>query len=403
MGKYTVLENPTIDRLIDDDLSQIVSAITGRTSPESIILYGSPARGEASVLFVGDQAHMLSDYEIKVVGKSPRLRGVCATLSREMTARLGISTGIGWLHPSRLQTNQSGNFRSPSAPSIFMYELKACGQTLYGQDLLCSCPQIDPKDIPLESGITLILNRMAESLDRLPCSAEAVRSTRLEQLVWMNKTILACADALLLSAGSYHYSYRARGRRFAAIARQKFAPLVAKMPAMVDLVARATEFKIRPDLDLYPEDPAGTWPEVAAMADVVFRCLMEQQHAPGFAYAEYPDLCLDLARGRQGQGPGSRQFLSLLAGRMVEGIKYLEQRHLPSSILFSPYSAWQVVYALVPVLFQSCFSEEQARLMSAIRRWLGLLMKLDPPSPDPRAEWNYMRERLTWSWRVFCY
>ena len=406
MGKYTALDNPAIDRLIDDHLAQIVSAITGQTSPQSIILYGSPARGEASAMVVGDQVQLLSDYEIKVVGESSRLRRLCASLSREMTVRLGVSTGIGWLHPRRLQTNQVGNFRlSPARPSIFMYELKAGGRTIYGEDLLGSSPSIRPKEIPLASGIALILNRMAESLEYLPCSAAAPDSTRLDRMIWCNKTILACAEALLLSAGSYHYSYQERGRRFAAMAHDRFAPLLAGVPALPDLVRRATEFKLRPNPDLYPDDLADIWVEVAAIADVVFRRMIEQQYARSFgSYTEFPALYLSLTRAWQGsQMDRWRQLVSLFGRKLVEGVKYLEQKRGLPSVFLSLHCSSHVVYALVPVLYLSCFSHERAVMLGAIRQGLGLLGPLAPPSPDPHIEWNYLRRLLDWNWRVFCY
>jgi hypothetical protein len=406
MGQYSVLDNPAIDRLIGDHLHQILSAITHQISPESVILFGSPARGEASVMVVGDQVHMLSDYEIKVVGKSSRLRGICASLSRQMTARLGVSTGIGWLHPRRLQTNQSGNFLlSPGTPSIFMYELKAAGRTLYGRDLLSSSPAINPDEIPLHSGIRLVLNRMAESLGYLPCSAATVDVTDLDKVVWINKTILACAEALLLSAKSYHYSYQERGRRFAAISPDRFAPLLAQVPTMPDLVRRATAFKLRPDLDLYPEDLTDVWEEVAALTDVVFRYLIEQQHGKSFgSYVEFPTAYLSLSQDRhRSELPLLQQFVSLLGSKLVEAAKYLEQERWPPPVFLSMLRSSQVVYALVPVLFQSCFTEDQAMMVDAVRQRLELLGPLEPPSSDLLVEWNYVRQVLGWNWRVFCY
>jgi len=38
----------------------------------------------------------------------------------------------------------------------------------------------------------------------------------MEAVRWINKLVLACAEALLLSWGEYHYTYAERGRRFAA-------------------------------------------------------------------------------------------------------------------------------------------------------------------------------------------
>ena len=406
MGNYTALDNPIVDNYIENHLNQIVSAITAQTTPQSIILYGSTARGEASVMVEGERVHMLSDYEISVVGRFPGLRRLCATLSHQMTSRLGVSTGINWMYPSRLQTNQTKNLAfGQGSASIFMYELNSAGQTLYGQDLLKSSPPIDPDEIPLGAGIQLILNRMAEALDYLPCSTTNKNHSRLDIVTWINKTVLACADALLLSAKCYHYSYQERGKRFAVIARDRFAPLIAKAPTSPELVERAVEFKLRPDPGLYPKNLSAVWSEVAVLGDVAFRYLIEQQNNRNFdSYAEFPAISLAHSQTQRNQrryriGP----IISLLRRKLIEGAKHLDQKHWPPQIFFTAYNPSQVVYTLVPLLFQSCFSNDREMILSEVRQWLGLLAKLPPPSPDANIEWNYLRQQLLRNWKVFCY
>jgi len=400
MGEYTALDNPRVDATIRDHLEQIVAAITARVSPQTIILYGSTARGEASVLAEGEHITMLSDYELSVVGRSPRLRRLLAELSRQMTERLGVSTGINWMRPGRLWTNHTKNLAfGKAAPSIFMYELKSAGRVIYGQDLLRVCPPIHPTDIPLTSGIALLLNRLAEALAYLPCAGEP--HARLDTLMWINKVVLACADALLLSAGQYHYSYAERGRRFAQ-ASDAFSPLIAQAPAMPALVERAVEFKLRPRLDLYPDDLCAVWRQAAAMVDIVFRRLVYCEYGQTFdTCAEYPAQHLALLN----KTSSSRLWGGIggVRHKLVEGLKHVDQRHRPPPIFRTRHSPSQVVYALTPLLFQSCFSEQRGGMLSEARRWLALLGPLEPPAADWQTEWNHLRRRLVWNWRVFCY
>jgi predicted nucleotidyltransferase len=400
MGQYTALDNPTVDQMIQNHLEQILAALTARVAPQAVILYGSTARGEASVLVEGEHITMLSDYELSVVGRSPRLRRLLAALSRQMTQQLGVSTGINWMRPGRLWTNHTKNLAFGRAtPSIFMYELKSAGRVIYGQDLLRVCPPIHPTDIPLTSGIALLLNRLAEALAYLPCASEP--HARLDTLMWINKVVLACADALLLSAGQYHYSYAERGRRFAQ-AGDAFAPLIAQVPAMPALVERAVEFKLRPRLDLYPDDLCAVWREVGAMADVVFRRLVYCQYGQIFdTYAEYPAQHLALLHRTRSSRLGGG--VSLFRHKLVEGLKHVDQRRWPPPVFRTRRSPAQVVYALTPVVFQSCFSEQRGGMLSEARRWLALLGPLEPPSADWQTEWNHLRQCLVWNWRVFCY
>ena len=402
MGKYTALDNPRVDEMIAGHLNQIVEAVAERVSFQAIIFYGSVARGEASVMVDDDQIIMLSDYELSVVGRSPRLRGVLAELSRQMTERLGVDTGINWMRPSRLRTNHTKNLAfGQAAPSIFMYELKSAGYVLSGEDVLRSCPPIDPADIPLTSGIAMVLNRMAEALAYLPCSHK--RHPHLDALMWINKIVLACADALLLSARRYHYSYQERGRRFAA-ADEFLAPLIPQAPAMPRLVERAVEFKLRPRLDLYPDELDAVWADVAAMADVVYRHLMKQQYEEDWGtYAEFPAQHLALLAGRKRRRSLPKRAISMARQKLVESVKYLDQKRRWPPVFRTLHSPSEVVYTLVPVLFQSCFSQNQKPMLHETRRWLTLLGTLDPTSTDVLTEWNHLRQHLIWNWKEFCY
>jgi hypothetical protein len=307
------------------------------------------------------------------------------------------------MRPSRLWTNQVKNLAyGKGTPSIYMYETKSGGRTIYGHDLLSQCPAIDPRDIPLRAGTTLVFNRMAEALDYLPCSTADGANSRPDVITWLNKVALACAEALLLSCGQYHYSYAERGRRFAAAAENSFALLIAQAPALPDLVCRATAFKLHADSSLYPNDLQPMWEQVFASSGVVFRYLMEEELGLAFgSYSEFPARFLAHPKVRRTYNPYRLPpFPPPLDQKLIDGIRYLSRRRWPPRGFFMPNTLYQVVYSLVPVLFYSCSLGDREVALEEVRRWLGQLEQLDPPSSDPQLEWNYLRKRLVCNWEL---
>src|SRR3990172_2872034 len=161
MGRFTASENPDVEESVESHLSRIVEGICERVDPLSVILRGSFGRGEGSVLAEDSGLTFLSDYEISVVSGSALHRRILRELSEEATLCLGVKTEITWMRRGRILNNRSNNLAYTSdLPNIATYELRHGSQTLYGRDLLAQAPTIEPKNIPLESGIRLLVNRM---------------------------------------------------------------------------------------------------------------------------------------------------------------------------------------------------------------------------------------------------
>jgi hypothetical protein len=387
-------------------LSTSLNAILASSSPQSVILYGSLGRGEASVIISGEQVQMVSDCEIRVIDPSPKMRRICAKLTRQLTSQLGCDISIAWMHPNRLKAKPSlpGNSRK-EPPSIFWYEFVSAGKTIFGQDLINNSPAVNPDEIPLASGIMLILNRMAESLSHLPCSDQSQKFSRLENIIWINKTILAAADALLLSQKKYHFSYKERQNRFDTQVVPNLPEIFQQVPVMPEFVRRATQFKLHPDLDLYPADLTETWEVTALIADSVLKYLVKLEYGKGMdSYADFPGLYLGKNHRRQKQNNNDLvDFILFIVQKMVEALKFLEQKSGLPAVNFTSYRSSQVVYALVPVIFFSCFSIEKAHSIGIARTWLSMLGKLEPAVENAQAEWNYLSRRLTDCWKIFCY
>lgn len=401
MGKYTALDDLIVDQTIEDHMQQIVAAIRSRMEPQSIFLRGSFGRGEGSVMIQDGHLRFLSDYEINVVTPSPFYRSLLAELSHQLTIGLGVETSLSWVRPDYMYANRLGPLTMGPVPATTgRYESRHGSRTLYGQDILHSSPPFDPRQISLNSGIRLVLNRMAESLYYMP-KANDTALDDLEIFYWVNKTILACAESLLLLWGQYHYSYKERGRRFVAMANERLGFMHDQGAMLSELVERATEFKLRPRRDLYRDTVQETWRQVIPICDTVFRHLIEQVWGFSFShYVEFPEQYLQRATGSfKSLSPLHFGILKLL-----DVYKYLRRRRLPRGILL-PFNVSRIVYAVVPLLFVGWASDDEilSKMLSEVRRRLTLICPLELPEPDPWNEWNALRQQMLWAWKNFCY
>jgi len=412
MGKFTALDDPLVDQTVESHLQRIVAVLRSRMEPHAIILRGSFGRGEGSVLSQDGQLRFLSDYEIDVATFSPRYRALFRELSHQLTAEFGVETSLRWVRPDYLRRNRVGPLPMGPAPiTIALYESRYGSQTLYGQDIVNSGPVVDPCQIELESGIRLLLNRMAESLYYMPRASDSTHD-EMEVLHWANKTVLACAESLLLLWGQYHFLYKERGRRFAALANDRLVFMHSQGSILAELVARATEFKLRPRRNLYlhtdgvgrtgsPATVQEAWLEVVPVCDSVFRHLVEQ--VLGFSvkdYAGFPEQFL------QHESAASRSLspLHLVMLKSLDAYKYLRTGRLPRGLLL-PYGVPRVVYAVVPLVFTGWASNAQrlANMLSQVRQCLGTICPLEPPDSDSWTEWDALRRHMLWAWQNFCY
>ncbi len=408
MGKYTAHNDPLVDKVVSQHFARIVDAICARLEPQAIFLYGSFGRGEGSVMLADGQLTFLSDYEISVVTRSPFYRSLFAELSQQLTAEMGVEVSLSWMRPGRLRSNQAQNLSwGPASPTIAMYEIKAGGQTLYGQELLKQAPVINPTQISARAGIRLLINRMTEAL-HYAAHPELDKSNRLETIRWMNKLILACAESLLLLWKAYHYSYAERGRRFA----NKYAEFADTLPPdaalLPELVERATRFKLRPAPDIYPENVGNMWPQIISVVDAAFSHLMAQEL--GITYADYTQFPEQFLKHPQVQKSYNLYRLwplpTPLDQKLINAVKYLRKKQLPPAGYWTHFSitANLIVFGLAPVLFLGTSrGTDLGAINVEVRKWLTLIGYSQPFLSNPQAEWNNLYHYLLWAWKNFCY
>ncbi len=176
--------------------------------PRSLILYGSFARGEGSIVPTPSGPRFLSDIELGCVTADPRAVIRMATARSVIERATPVDVTLAWLLPSRLTQLGCSNWEiTHGRLSLEQYDL------LMGSRLLAGRPSprvpddlLTPRGIQQWDGLRLMLNRVAETVSYI-CSPTHTISTTQSKLA---KLMTACADALLLMNGEYHHLARRR-------------------------------------------------------------------------------------------------------------------------------------------------------------------------------------------------
>ena len=399
MGKFTARDDAVLDRMIEGHMTRIVETVLPNMQPAAIILRGSFGRGEGSVAVSGGQYHFFSDYEIDVATYSSGYRTLFKRLSRQLTAELNVETSLRWVRPDFLEKDRIGPFVTGAAPhNISLYESRHGSRVLFGDDFISKSAEVDPAKILKRDGITLMLNRMAESMMNMDARGGAVNKNR-DSNYWFNKTILACGEALLLSWGQYHYSYAERGRRFAALADGNLSFLEDGGRQLTELFKRATQYKLIPDPALYPEPAAELWQSSIPLIDQVFGHLgKELLGIRPWNYETYPEVYLE----RRMEHKEKKNLTEDAFEKLLDIYRSVRARHFPPG-LFAALSLDEYVYASLPLVFHSLGTDDCAQVLQAARESMKPLGKLEDPKPETRLERDYLRQAITWYWKVYCY
>jgi len=416
MGKYTVLDNPIVDETIDAHMKVITKEMVDRIKPESVILTGSFGRGEGSVILKNSEVKILSDYEIGVVTNKFWQRELLSRFSQKLSTIFGVETTVVCITPDRLKQNRTKNLsfgRSP--PSVSMYELKSGSMLLYGKNYL-SENLIDPRTIPLWEGISLLFNRMAEALQYFDvCIFQKLGDALAENLnliKWINKILLACADALLISVGKYHYSYRTRRQVLQQEYPEYFSCAFRGFPQFLPMFQKAYEFKLYgpKNSPVYTNrDTIKFWFDAAEICDKVFRFILQKDLGMNFrTYLEFPEKYLDHSKVRHKYNFYRLGFVYLpICENLIYTVKMIKWRRTPPLRCLSKLTIpWHhLVFSILPVIFFSLSKNVtlDAKMLQEARRVIGFLKSIKPVLKDPFEEWRYLKENTVRLWYYICY
>ena len=200
---------PVFERAVNFLLERI-----GKEHLEAVILAGSLARGEGSVLLKPDGFRLLGDVEFLVILRPPfdwpEVRRQMVALSRQATREFGKN---GCIASIEYQPAGMVYLRRNIRPCIFAYDLFHHGKVVWGRvDIMSEIRAFNVGDIPRNDAVELILNRMMELLVQgNPGKEGPDRVAHNYQLV---KTTLDLAGSALAFTGQYVSPYSQRGQPF---------------------------------------------------------------------------------------------------------------------------------------------------------------------------------------------
>lgn len=387
MGEYTELGNNTIEKTVDDIISNVTAQLVSHFRPRSIILAGSFGRGEASIGNYRGKLEFLSDCEVVLVANrylsTQRINKKLSTvIAQENMPKFVIRSSIA-LPVYSLIPLRSFLWK----PNVWNYDLKYGSRTVYGQNYLEKMPGFKPDQIPAWEGIRLIFNRIAEALKYFPTGDTlSTPEQERETTFWITKIILACQDALLIAEGSYHVSCRMRNELFQKSFGQNFAGLQRELSRFPSLTAKATNHKLKQES--FGTDTRELWFDTAKICDAVLRYLLRQKMNINF------DNYLELQEKFMGRAV--LRYLMTLARKFSTRSFVLA---LPPVIRAG--GSWlQLIYPAVALLYFS-FTRDgviDKPLLDRARNTASLFVQMKPIHSDPIEEWKYLRDEIYHLW-----
>lgn len=399
MEKYTELDNPVVEKKIEDVIRLMRNEIIMRFHPKAIILNGSFGKGEVTLIEDSRGLRFLSDCEVIIIPyKYIFNRSKVDEFESNFDERTGLKVGVSGVKLSIYSLFHFLNRKLK--PTIANYDLKWGSKVIYGKNYLGRIPDVKPEEIPLWEGIKLLLNRMAEALEYF-----SFKNHNEEMVFWTDKIILACQDALLLSLGEYHYSYRKKNEMFQNLFPENFEELKEELQNFLDLTIEATERKLNGTRNV--DDPIGYWFDTAKICDKVFRYVIKKDMDMEFGdYMEFQEKYLRHQKIRS----YSSGFFSLpicqnlrsaakmwVFGHKLPTVKLMQKIMIP----------WRhVVYSMIPAVYfgLSRSSEVNYNMLEKIENNLTLLKaSSDYGQNNVKLEGKYIKKQILAAWRVICY
>ncbi|HEV2488851.1 MAG TPA: hypothetical protein VGT03_03510 [Candidatus Acidoferrales bacterium] len=222
----------------------------------SLVMTGSAARGEATIVNSGNGCKLLGDAEFLVVVKqrAGATDTRCAEIVRCETRRKLRSRGIeATIDIAVVHTS----YFKKLPPRIFSYELRVCGRVLSGDhSILELIPKSTARDISREDAWRLLCNRMIEQLEFVgDLERSPVQLTPRLHYATV-KLYLDMATSYLVFIGGYAPSYQERSAYLMALAAEPTREAPFSLRKFAERVAECTSWKLTGDqecLDLCVE------------------------------------------------------------------------------------------------------------------------------------------------------
>jgi hypothetical protein len=250
MNSSGAVEDKTAS-LIEEISEQLASKLP--TKPRAIVLTGSFARNEGSVLLASNRFRVLGDMEFMVVFPTGVARGPLQVSLDQQAKQLKeefASRGTDCDLEFRAITSE---YFYALRPQIFGYELLVHGQTVWGDPSVLSVIQKFSREaIPRWDAWRMLHNRIIEQLEWFDQST-ACPDKVLRLHYQIIKCYLDLATTLLIFAGKYEDTYASR-----SVALSKWADEAGAyrglefLPELARRVKACTAFKLDPNTSAMP-------------------------------------------------------------------------------------------------------------------------------------------------------
>lgn len=232
-------------------VSEVVRACERRYpgALRAIVLAGSMARGESTVIFHDDACHVLGDADFLVVFQRRSMLPAQTELIRLEAAIAQTLGNQGIICAVHLAGVSVAYFRRLPA-HIFSYELRATGKVVMGDaSILASIPQFHTQEIEREDAWRLLSNRITEWLESLAAEIPGRQKPSLDLFYATVKLWIDAATSLLVFLRAYEPGCQARADRLAGLARNQLplAQLPFPLKSFSAGVEASTAWKLMPD------------------------------------------------------------------------------------------------------------------------------------------------------------
>ena len=397
MEEVKYVEDPKLNERVSEIIKELKEEIISHFHPKSIILTGSFGRGEATVREENGKMRFLSDCEIIIIPYHYVFnRSKADEFELGFYERTGLKVGIWGATLSFYLLIPFMNKKMK--PTMNNYDLKYGSRVIYGEDYLKRIPDFKPEDIPLWEGIRLLFNRMVESLEHF-----SMENPSKEMVFWTDKILLACQDALLLSLGEYHYSYRKRNEKFQNLFPKYFGELEDKIPNFLELAIEATERKLNGTMNI--DDPIRYWFDAAEICDKVFRYVIKKDMGIEFKdYLGFQERYLMHPKIKTHScgffsHPVCQNFKSfvkmLCKSKKIPSFKLIKRVRMP----------WKhIAYSLIPLLYFSLskYKGVNKDYLSKIKDFLVLFIKEPSSNNLNKNEFKYIKKWVLYAWYAIC-
>lgn len=387
MEGMSYVENPRINEEVSKIIEKLKDEIVYSLHPTSIILSGSFGRGEGTVSKENGKMKFLSDCEVTLIPyKYIFNRSKINNFESKFYERSGLKVDIwgGGLSFYLLIPFMNKKMK----PTINNYDLKYGSKVIYGKNYLEGVPNFKPDDIPLWEGIRLLFNRMAEALEHF-----SFENPSESMVFWTDKIVLACQDALLLSLGKYHYSYRKRNEMFQNLFLERFGRLEPKLPDFLELTIEVTERKLNGGMNV--RNPVEYWFAVTEICDKVFRYVIQKDMGIEFGdYLEFREKYLKhpkiktYSRGFFSnpiyQNFGSFVKMFILSNK-IPSTAYIKNTKIPCE---------HVVYSAIPFIYNSVLGENTLDFGKSLQDFASKY------GDGSYVEFNYVKEKMIEKWKL---